>query len=63
MSFIGTFYAEGGFNIPFSIWLSELAEKFPKEKTDTLKFLIPCNFFFVFGLKSKKKMTVKFLKC
>uniref|UniRef100_A0A8W8NYD7 Ig-like domain-containing protein n=2 Tax=Magallana gigas TaxID=29159 RepID=A0A8W8NYD7_MAGGI len=36
----GTFYAEGGFDIPFSIWLSELAKKFPKEKTDTLKFLI-----------------------
>nr|XP_034322480.1 uncharacterized protein LOC117688496 [Crassostrea gigas] len=37
---LGTFYAEGGFDIPFSIWLSELAKKFPKEKTDTLKFLI-----------------------
>ncbi|XP_065922710.1 uncharacterized protein [Magallana gigas] len=37
---LGTFYAEGGSSIPFSIWLSELAEKFPKEKTDTLKLLI-----------------------
>lgn len=49
MSFIGTFYAEGGSSIPFSIWLSELAEKFPKEKTDTLKLLIQCKFFiFIF---------------
>lgn len=60
MLFIGRFYAEGGFDIPFSIWLSELAKKFPKEKTDTLKFLIQCKFWVCFGLKSKKKMTVKF---
>lgn len=58
MSLIGTFYAEGGIDIPFSIWLSELAKKFPKEKTDTLKFLIHCKFcflFFVFGQIKEKK--------
>lgn len=45
MLFIGMFYVEGGFNILFSIWFSELVEKFFKEKIDILKFFILCNFF------------------
>lgn len=61
MSFIGTFYAEGGSGIPFSIWLSELAEKFPKEKMDTLKFLIQCKFvIFIFIWNHRKKCLWKY---
>lgn len=62
MSFIGKFYAEGGIRIPFSIWLSELAEKFPKEKNDQLKFLIQSKFFFILFLSEIiEKMAVNFL--
>lgn len=62
MSFIGKFYADGGSDIPFSLWLSELADKFPKEKIDQLKFLIECKFFrFFFCLRFKKTMAGKIL--
>lgn len=40
MLFIGMFYDDGGFGILFSIWFSELVEKFFKEKNDIFKFFI-----------------------
>lgn len=61
MSFIGTFYAEVGLDISFSIWLSELAEKFPEEKNKQLKFLIQSKIFILFLYEIIEKMSVKFL--
>lgn len=40
MLFIGRFYVEGGFDILFSIWFSELVKKFFEEKIDIFKFFI-----------------------
>lgn len=58
--YIGRFYANAGSDIPFGKLFVELAQKFPPEKIQVLKYLIECKFFFL--LKRLMKQKIKIIK-